>query len=207
MLSVDGLTLVRGDRCLSPPLSFELRGGAALLVEGGNGSGKTTLLRTLCGLRPAVAGRVLWRGRALPSASESLREELAFLGHRDALHEDLGPADNLRCALALGGETQAPRAIDAALEAAGLQEQRAVPVRCLSQGQRRRAALARFGLTRKRLWILDEPLAALDAAARAGFKALLERHLFAGGLAVLSCHTDAWLHTDSMQRLSLPGPR
>lgn len=207
MLQGHDLTLVRGGCCLARGLNFELRAGQALWVQGPNGSGKTTLLRTLCGLRPVQRGQVSWRGQALPGAGDSLREEVAFVGHRDGLHDDLSAHENLQVALSLGGEPAAPKAVDAALDAAGLAAVRRLPARHLSQGQRRRAALARLRLTRKRLWVLDEPLAALDAAARDELSSALLRHLAGGGLAVFTCHSDSWSHIDSIQRLCLPGSR
>ncbi|AKJ28315.1 cytochrome c biogenesis heme-transporting ATPase CcmA [Caldimonas brevitalea] len=207
MLGVRDLALVRGERRLASGLQFDLPAGRALRIAGANGSGKTTLLRTLCGLRPARGGQVLWNGVPLPRAGDALREELVCLGHHDGLHEDLTAAENLQVLMSLGGEAVTPGAIAAALATAGLQGQQYLPVRSLSQGQRRRAALARLALTRKRLWVLDEPLAALDAEGRAAFIATLQRHLLGGGLAVFTCHADSWSHTESIQCLSLPGPQ
>lgn len=204
MLTLRDVGLEQAGRRLVHGLSLELSAGQAALVEGPNGSGKTTLLRAVCGWRPVSEGCIEWRGRALPRACALLRTEMAWLGHRDALHEDLSPRENLHWSMTLAGEGLPRDALNHALDVVGLDDERERPVRFLSQGQRRRAALARFVLTRKRLWILDEPLAALDTAAQSGFRACLMQHLLSGGIALLTCHTHSWPRHPSIQRLSLP---
>jgi heme exporter protein A len=194
-LLAEDLALHRGGRWLVRDIGFSLSPGAALLVQGHNGCGKSTLLRTLCGLRPLQAGSVSWRGRALPGGLDWLRAELAYVGHADGIRGDLTPEENLRAGLALAGETCRPEQVDAALEAVGLGPHRRQRGRALSQGQRRRAALARLWATRRRLWILDEPLAGLDADATQALADRLRAHLREGGLAVISCHTDTWTRT------------
>ena len=201
-LRAEGLGLVRGRAWLARDISFAVAPGTGLLVQGPNGSGKSTLLRTLCGLLRPHQGRLAWHGAALPGALARLRQDLAFLGHADAGHPDLSPLENLSAAMAFAGEARATRELEDALAQLGLAPHRHRPGRHLSQGQQRRAALARLWLTRRPLWILDEPLAALDADGRLAFTRRLREHLHGGGLAVFSCHTDAWTRTDlPLQRL------
>lgn len=194
-LAAQGLALGRGGRWLVRDVAFELAPGTALLVQGSNGCGKSTLLRTLCGLRRPQAGTIHWRGRPLPEATGELQSSLAYLGHTDATAGDLDAAENVRSLLALAGETCTGEALDAALHALGLSPHRNVRARALSQGLRRRTALARFWLTRRPLWVLDEPLAGLDAGATQAVVERVRSHLHAGGRAVLSCHTDTWTRT------------
>lgn len=195
-LQAEGLALGRGGRWLVRDIAFELAPGTALLVQGSNGCGKSTLLRTLCGLRRPQAGTVRWRGRALPQAQGELQASLAYLGHADATSADLDAEENVRSLLALAGEACTDEGIDAALHALGLSAHRSVRGRALSQGLRRRAALARFWVTRRPLWVLDEPLAGLDTAATQAVVDRVRTHLRSGGCAVLSCHTDTWTRTE-----------
>jgi heme exporter protein A len=194
-LQAEGLALARGGRWLVRDIAFDVAPGTALLVQGSNGCGKSTLLRTLCGLRRPQAGSLRWRGRPLPGALDALREDLAYLGHADAGADDMRPDENVRALLALAGESCTQAEVDAALHAVGLEAHRHARARALSQGLRRRAALARFWLTRKRLWILDEPLAGLDRAAADAVVSRVGAHLREGGCAVISCHTDSWTRT------------
>jgi heme exporter protein A len=203
MLTAERLTLVRGHHRLAPAISFELPAGQALQVQGDNGSGKTTLLRTLCGLRPAFSGAVSWQRAALPGAGAALQGELAYIGHEDALHGELTARENLDVLMRVSGEPQPARAVDRALEAAGIDPQRSLPLHSLSRGQRRRVALARLALTRRRLWVLDEPFEALDASSRTALVQRLCAHLLGGGLAVVTCHSDPCLPTESTQHLTL----
>ncbi len=185
MISASGLTLWRGFRCLFEQLSFELATGEALLIRGPNGSGKTTLLRVLCGLTRPEAGQVHWAGEPIQAQRETFTRALAYLGHRTGLKADLSPEQNLQFAARLRGQRAN---LDGALAAVGLAEQADLPVRHLSAGQQRRTALARLLQSNAKLWIMDEPLANLDAAGRDFVVSSLNNHLAAGGLAVLAVH-------------------
>ncbi len=179
----------RGGRRLFGALTLQLAAGQWLRVSGENGSGKSSLLRMLCGLLPPSEGAVLWRGQPLAQARDRLARDLVYLGHAAALKEDLTPLENLSATCALGGQAVAPAAALDALREAGLAGREQVPVRRLSQGQRRRCALARLPLARHRpLWILDEPFNALDAAACDWLGRQLRAHLARGGLAVVTSH-------------------
>ena len=201
-LSAEELALARGGRWLVKGVGFSVAPGSGLLVQGANGCGKSTLLRTLCGLRSVQAGTLRWQGQAYPGALHALRQELVYLGHADAGRDDLTPREDLQHSLALAGEACTHTEVDAALRACGLERHAHLRGRALSQGLRRRAALARLWATRRRLWILDEPLAGLDAASTEALVARLRTHLHSGGMAVLSCHTDTWTRAQlPLQRL------
>lgn len=185
MLKARHLTCQRGDAVLFSGLDFELAAGEALLVRGANGSGKTSLLRIVAGVASPVEGDILWRD----SVDRAVRQtEIAYQGHTAPLKDELTVIENLDFALALDGRPAArPELLDA-IKTVGLAARRNLPVRYLSQGQRRRVGLARLMLSKRSLWLLDEPATALDAAGLALFCDVLDRHLAGGGLAVLSTH-------------------
>jgi len=193
LLEVTDLACARGDRNLFEGLSFMLRPGELLHIVGANGSGKTTLLRTLCGLTRPAHGSIRWQGSTIRELGDDFRAELAYVGHTNALQGELTPAENLRAAAGLG-EATTDREIDRALEQFNLGALRAFPAKVLSQGQKRRLGIARLALLRRKLWILDEPFAALDTHSIALVTELLAGHLAQHGLVVLTSHQEFEIH-------------
>lgn len=187
-LELRDLACVRGRRRLFHGLNATLRPGQLLRVAGANGAGKTSLLRMLCGLLPPTQGQVLWQGRSVQREREALLPQLVYLGHAAALKDELSALENLLAAARLAGLWPDEAAARQALADAGLRGREQVPARILSQGQRRRAALARLPLSRARLWVLDEPFNALDTAAVAWLLGLIEAQLQGGGMVVLTSH-------------------
>jgi heme exporter protein A len=203
MLEAQDLGCVRGDRRLFRGVGFTLAPGQLLRVAGENGAGKTSLLRLLAGLALPHAGDVLWRGRPLSRQRDEYARELFYLGHLPGLKEDLTPLENLRADAALAGHEGGEPALAQALAAWGLARQQRLPVRVLSAGQRRRAALARLALTGAALWILDEPFNALDVQAVSHLGFQIQRHLAAGGLAVVTSHQPLPLPPQQVRTLEL----
>lgn len=203
MLEARALECVRGGRQLFQDLSFSLEPGAALEVTGPNGSGKTSLLRMLCGLLSPTAGAILWRGESISSLKEEYLKGLAYLGHANGIKPELDARENLRIATGLAGVRASAEQIDAALTRMGLGHQTESPAKTLSQGQQRRLALARLAVSNKPLWILDEPLTALDSAAVRLVQSVLDEHLQEGGMAVLTTHQPLEITGGRTQRLQL----
>jgi heme exporter protein A len=193
LLEVTDLACRRGGRPVFAGLSFALGAGELLALTGRNGSGKTTLLRVLALLVPATAGTVRWQGADVQADPDAWRGRLAWLGHLDGLKGDLTVRENLLAAERLRGAPSADERLDLALVAFDLSALAMRSVRTLSAGQRRRTALARVMLTAAPLWLLDEPLNALDAPAQQAFRTVLERHLAGGGLAIAATHADLGL--------------
>jgi heme exporter protein A len=204
MLEARGLECVRGERTLFTALDLDVREGELLRVGGANGAGKTSLLRILCGLSAPERGEVRWRGRGIGTLREEFWRELVYIGHAPALKDDLTAAENLLIACTLAGnkvdEDQAHRA----LGEVGLRGCECLPARSLSQGQRRRVALARLALSeRSPLWILDEPFTALDAAAVDTLRGVLERQLGRGAMVVYTTHQDVDVRAGASRRIDL----
>ena len=204
MLEVQDLACMRGGRPLFRALSFAVQTGELLWVEGRNGAGKTSLLRLVCGLGEPDSGKVLWRGAPVRGHREAFFADLLYLGHLNALKDDLSVMENLSLASRLAGVDASPAAVEAALAAAGIAALGARAVRTLSQGQRRRAALARLWLPEPRpLWILDEPFSALDTEAVERLAARIAAHAQAGGVALLTTHQEVSLPGVRVRRLAL----
>lgn len=191
LLSAHDLACARGTRLLFRALSFVVGAGQVLRVEGSNGAGKTSLLRLLTGLALPVDGEVRWCNAPIAGQRERYARDLLYLGHAPALKDDLTPLENLRAMAFLCGDTQDDATLQGALDRWGLDSvPRRLPVRALSAGQRRRAALARLSITRARLWILDEPFNALDAGACRQLAACIEQHAERGRIAVITSHQE-----------------
>lgn len=172
-LEVENLSCRRGERLLFEDLSWRAGAGMRVMVQGANGTGKTSLLRLLAGLGLPERGTVRRQG------------PLEWLGHADGLKADLTPRENLYFHQALYGSD---RDADRALADAGLGSVADLPCRSLSAGQRRRAALARLAISRAALWLLDEPMTALDEEGRHWVEAMVGAHCAGGGIAVLTSH-------------------
>lgn len=193
----------RGNRQLFKGVNLAVAAGRAVWLRGRNGRGKTSLLRLACGLAQPASGQVAWGGVALRRAGESAQQRL-YIGHTNALKDDLTVLESLRFLARLHGRAHDAPALQAALQRVGMAARADAPVRTLSQGQRRRAALARLALERApALWILDEPYDALDADGIACVDALLHEHLARGGSVLLTSHLSPGAGAPAMAEFDL----
>ena len=188
MLETTDLECQRGDRRLFAGVGFRLEDGELLYLQGSNGSGKTSLLRMLCGLAPVESGDILWNGTPIRSQRTAFQRDLCYLGHLNALQESMTVHENLAFTASLGGFVPNAGQIPAILARFGVGGRQDHIVRHLSQGQKRRVALARLALSPATLWVLDEPFVAMDDAGIGMLTELIAQHLAEGGVTVLTSH-------------------
>jgi heme exporter protein A len=199
MLEAAHLGCARGGRALFRDLSFSVKGGELLRIAGANGSGKTSLLRILCGLLPPGAGEVRWNGEPIQSLREEYARRLVYLGHAPAVKDELSAAENLEFTCLLAGLSPSRKEIESALGRMGVPHQ---ILKQVSQGQRRRAALARLALSGAvPLWLLDEPFTALDGSAADLARELMREHVARGAAVIYTTHQDAGLRDSRVVEL------
>jgi heme exporter protein A len=183
----EGLGVLRGERLVLRNVSFVVASGQSLVLQGPNGSGKTTLLRVLAGLLGLMAGRLSLLDNEDKALTDERRDQsLHFVSHQDMIRSQLRVFETLRFHAALLGAPK--RAVDAALDTWGLLPLADLSGGLLSAGQRRRLSLARLSLQQRSVWLLDEPLVALDASSRGRLNTACTKQLESGGLIVAASH-------------------
>lgn len=204
-LAVRALACRRGTRLLFERVDLALQPGEIVWLRGRNGRGKTSLMRLLAGIATPERGEVLLDG--VPVAANAARSmRLVYLAHALALKDDLSAAEALEFLLRIHGRPCERANVLAALEQMDMLAQRDTLVRRLSQGQRRRVALARLAAEEHAaLWLLDEPFDALDAAGVERLNALLAHHVRRGGAVLLTGHQAALAPTLRYRELDLDG--
>lgn len=204
MIEAVDLTCERGARLLFSGLTFSAENGTLLRIAGPNGTGKTSLLRIMCGLLEPTAGEVRWRGGNIRRLREEYWKDLVYIGHLNGVKDDLTVRENLRVSVRVGGRAAGETQLAQALDAVGLAGFEDTMARFLSQGQRRRVALARLYVSESvPLWILDEPFTALDVRGVANLSALIARHIEGGGTVVLTTHQEVPVDAARRKRVDL----
>lgn len=194
---------MRGDRRLFSGLDFAVSPGTFVQLTGPNGSGKTSLLRILCGLLAPAEGQVTWQGANIRSLGEEYFTAVTYLGHRHGVKDELSAVENLRISNALNGIAVSKDRALAVLQQMGLAGRELLPARLLSEGQRRRVALARLLVCETQLWLLDEVMTSLDKGAVVLVRSLIENHLAGGGIAIVATHQELELSAGVTKRLEL----
>jgi len=203
MLTFHDLACTKGERLLFQGVHCTLDRGHWLHVAGANGIGKTSLLRLVCGLALPARGEVRWNDTPIRTLGDAWRRELLYIGHDSGLQGQLTARENLRVSAALAGLAPSDAELADALARLGLAARADLPARVLSQGQKRRVALARLALSPAPVWVLDEPFVAIDGEALGVLGGLIAAHLDRGGLAVLTSHQPIDLGGRAGQRLEL----
>lgn len=204
MLEVSQLTAIRDERILFESLSFTIDSGELVQIEGRNGTGKTTLLRIVTGLGDREAGEIFWKGESIEANRDSFHEDLLFLGHSTGVKRELTAYENLRFYLSVHSHSPVDKeTVYGALTKVGLAGREDVPVAQLSAGQQRRVALARLWLSQHKLWILDEPLTAIDKQGVKVLESLFLNHAERGGIVMLTTHQDMFTDNPKLRKIKL----
>lgn len=194
---------MRGERNVFRDLTFSLAAGTFLQLTGPNGSGKTSLLRILCKLLPPASGEIRWQGENIHSLGEDYFTAVTYLGHKHGVKDELTALENVLISGGLSGIQLDEEKAAVALERLGLGNRLRLQTRLLSEGQRRRVALARLAVSQAKLWLLDEVMTSLDKSSVSMIRSLIEDHLATGGIAIVATHQDLQLSTEKTQRLEL----
>jgi len=198
------LAAARGDRQLFCDINFEIKAGEAMWLAGSNGSGKTSLLRLLCGIAVPESGEVRWGGRNIQTLREDFHRSLIYCGHASGVKDDLAAWENVLIGTRLSGKNCSKADAYHALDQVGLANVAHLSARALSQGQRKRVALARLCiLPTPQILILDEPSTALDQHAVHTLCEILNRHLAQGGMVVYTTHQKLTLIAQRLHLLDL----
>ncbi len=206
-LAINNLSCIRGERVLFRKLSLNVQCGKLLFVQGSNGSGKTSLLRTISGLSTPASGEINWNNQNIYSLNEEYFVQLLYLGHMLGIKDDLTPVENLQFSVSLHGYYVTEEQVIAALEKLDISRCAHLPTRVLSQGQKRRVALAQLWLQdnpeQKPLWVLDEPFTALDSSAIEILSTHIQFYVNNGGIVIFTSHQTPSFDANSMQSLQL----
>ena len=202
LLKVEQLFCERDDRVLFENLSFGVEPGEVVQIEGQNGSGKTTLLRILSGLSRNFEGEIYWNGELMGDVVDDYRRSLLYFGHQPGVKAILTPEENLNWYSAMHPSIERAHILDA-LERVGLQGYEDVPCHMLSAGQNRRVSLARLYLSSAPLWILDEPLTAIDKQGVKVLEALFLQQAEKGGIVILTTHQDMFADNPKLRKIKL----
>lgn len=203
MLEVSNLTAIRDDRVLFENLAFKVNTGEIVQIEGRNGTGKTTLLRIIAGLGDCESGEIYWNNNLTVSNRDLFHQDLLFLGHQTGVKRELTGFENLSFYQSVQKSNMDKETIWNVLAQVGLAGREDVPVAQLSAGQQRRVALARLWLSRQPLWILDEPLTAIDKQGVKVLENLFLQHAENGGIVILTTHQDMFTDSPKLRKIRL----
>lgn len=187
-LSAKNLTCIREERILFEQLSFDIHAGDIVQIEGRNGAGKTSLLRILAGLSQPYSGDVLFQQEKINRCREEYHHNLTFIGHQPGIKGEMTAEENLSFYLALHGQNKS--LAEQTLEKVNLLAFEDSLASHLSAGQHRRIALARLWQNNSKIWILDEPLTAIDKQGVKNLETLFAEHAKNGGCVILTSHQD-----------------
>ncbi|WP_205669720.1 cytochrome c biogenesis heme-transporting ATPase CcmA [Aliivibrio fischeri] len=202
MLEIRNVTCIRDERVLFERLNFTISDGELIQIEGQNGAGKTTLLRIIAGLGYADEGDIFWKNESIKQNREEFHSDLLFLGHHTGVKRELTAFENLAFYQSMH-DNYNEVAIWDALARVGLAGREDVAAGQLSAGQQRRVALARLWLSNHKLWILDEPLTAIDKQGVKVLEKLFMDHAKQGGIVLLTTHQDLFIDSNELKKIRL----
>lgn len=198
-LSVNNLSAFRNEKLILQNIHFSLAKGESLIIQGPNGVGKSTLLRLLAGFKKPDIGSISWNQKNIFADYPAYVQNIAWLGHADALKPSLTIKENLLL------YTQFYKTnLTTILKKLNLLQLMDMPVRLLSAGQKRRTALARILLKPAHLWFLDEPTVGLDQETITILADIFTSFQKQGGIILTSTHIALPLKNTQILQLSPP---
>ena len=188
MLKADNLSYSRDGRQIFSGINFDVKNGTCLFIEGQNGSGKTTLLRLLAGLLPMREGTLIFNGSNISANHDLIAQNIDYIGHVNATKDQMTAWDNLILWNSLYEPDQRIDLTSKFGDPMLINDFKNKPISFCSAGQIRRVALSRLSTSKKKIWLLDEPMASLDKNALSGLENMIGKHCLNGGIAIITTH-------------------
>ena len=191
-ISVNSATCYKNDNLIFEDINIELKNGDFMLIIGPNGCGKTTLIKSLCGIQKLEFGNILINNLDIYSKNSEYIENIIYLGHKNSLNNDLSVQENLEYLSVFDSSVGSNNfdKIKNAMDYFNIYKYKDYMISDLSEGNRKRTSLARLVLSKKKIWLLDEPLSFLDNNILDSFVSLIKRHQANDGIVIVSTHYD-----------------
>lgn len=202
MFKAKGIECVKGYDSLFKGVDLDIAPGEIIRIQGTNGCGKTSLLRILTGLSQAETGEIFWNGVNIEDDPTEFKQNMIYIGHLNGLKGELTALENLEHSRQYLSSSVNLDSV-AALEKVGLSGYEHIIAHHLSAGQKRRVTLARLHINRAPLWILDEPVTAIDVDGVEDFERTVETHVQNGGMVILTTHQSLSFGSARIRALSL----
>ena len=191
-ISVNSATCYKNNNLIFEDINIELKNGDFMLIIGPNGCGKTTLIKSLCGIQKLEFGNILINNLDIHSINSEYIENIIYLGHKNSLNNDLSVQENLEYLSVFDSSVGSNNfdKIKNAMDYFNIYKYKDYMISDLSEGNRKRTSLARLVLSKKKIWLLDEPLSFLDNNILESFVSLIKRHQANDGIIIVSTHYD-----------------
>tara|TARA_Y100000741_G_scaffold266687_1_gene207044 strand:+ start:526 stop:1146 length:621 start_codon:yes stop_codon:yes gene_type:complete len=204
-ISVNSASCYKNDNLIFRDINLTLKNSDIALISGSNGSGKTTLIKSICGIQALESGNVSINDVDIENKNSTYIENIIYVGHKNSLNNDLTVYENLEylSALDLSINSNNKLKIEEAMNYFNIYKYKDYPVKNLSEGNKKKTSLARLVMTKKKIWVLDEPLSFLDDKSTDIFINLMIKNQKNQGITILSSHIDLSKNIENMKHLRM----